>query len=252
MMTKMKKKLTKKFLIEEYKTKPLYKIVRENKIQFCDLVKLLKKYNIKRKIGYIHGLYSEHLITHCKCGKLKDNRAIQCQECYCKTLKGKTNPMFGKKCPDTKKRMTGKNNPNWIKDRNKVFPKCKDCGVPLKKYSHYRRCSRCAKLGHLNPAFINGKGRKPYPLKFNPQLKDSIRKRDNYQCQNPECNMTEEEHIIVYGQELHVHHIDYNKEHCNKDNLITLCLPCNMRVNYNRNYWKAIFKKIVEVIKNGK
>ena len=39
-----------------------------------------------------------------------------------------------------------------------------------------------------------------------------------------------------------VHHIDYNKQNCKENNLITLCLQCNNRVNSNRNYWKEYFQ----------
>jgi len=67
-----------------------------------------------------------------------------------------------------------------------------------------------------------------------------IKERDKYICQI--CNMTEEEHLTVYGQVLTVHHIDYDKKNCKKDNLKSLCLPCNNRVNYNKKYWENYFK----------
>ena len=54
--------------------------------------------------------------------------------------------------------------------------------------------------------------------------------------------MTEEEHIIVLGEALTVHHIDYDKENCKENNLITLCKQCNSRVNFNRKYWTNYFK----------
>ena len=60
-------------------------------------------------------------------------------------------------------------------------------------------------------------------------------------CQN--CGITEEEHIIINGQVLHVHHIDYNKENCSQDNLITTCQQCNLRANSNRDYWKELYLK---------
>ena len=115
------------------------------------------------------------------------------------------NPMYGKKRPDMKLvnkmirekgLLKGKNNPNWQ----------------------------------------NGIGKLPYPFEFNDKLKEKIRKRDNYICQN--CNITEEEHIIVFGIKLSVHHIDYIKNNCKEDNLITLCSGCNARANYNRDYWQ--------------
>jgi hypothetical protein len=54
--------------------------------------------------------------------------------------------------------------------------------------------------------------------------------------------MTEEEHLTVIGRTLEVHHIDYNKKNCKEENLITLCKWCNLRANYNRNYWKTYYQ----------
>lgn len=84
-----------------------------------------------------------------------------------------------------------------------------------------------------------------YPYEFNNNLKGKIRKRDSYTCQI--CGITEEEHIIVFGSLLHVHHIDYIKKNCNEENLISLCKSCHTRTNYNRDYWLDYFKiKIVK------
>jgi hypothetical protein len=57
--------------------------------------------------------------------------------------------------------------------------------------------------------------------------------------------MTEEEHLIVIGTALTIHHIDYNKQNCNEENLITLCKGCNTRANYNKDYWLIKYKKIL-------
>lgn len=103
-----------------------------------------------------------------------------------------------------------------------------------------------ANKGKKNNNYIDGLGTSPYPSQFNSDLKLKIRKRDNYTCQN--CGMTEEEHIIVIGQVLHVHHIDYNKQNCDEDNLITLCLWCNMRANKNREIWKESFRNKIGLI----
>ena len=54
--------------------------------------------------------------------------------------------------------------------------------------------------------------------------------------------MTEEEHLIVIGRVLHIHHIDYNKNNCSHINLITLCSSCNTRANYNKSYWKNFYE----------
>jgi len=94
-----------------------------------------------------------------------------------------------------------------------------------------------------NPNWQGGKSFEDYPPEFNDTLKLKIRKRDNYECQN--CGMTEEEHIIVYGSVLAVHHIDYNKQNCNEDNLIAVCNGCNARANFNRKIWQNFYKEKV-------
>jgi 5-methylcytosine-specific restriction endonuclease McrA len=98
-----------------------------------------------------------------------------------------------------------------------------------------------------HPNWQGGISKLPYSFKFNQELKEKIRKRDNYQCQNKECNITEEEHLIVYGQVLLIHHIDYDKQNCEDSNLVTLCKQCNSRVNFNKSYWMDYFNKKIEV-----
>lgn len=114
-----------------------------------------------------------------------------------------------------------------------------------RKISKTRIKNKVAK-GKNNPNFCNWSSKLPYSKEWTNELKEIIRRRDNYACQK--CFITEEEHLIVYGKVLTVHHIDYDKENCNENNLITLCGECNTRVNFNRNYWKEYFK---ELIKSG-
>jgi len=109
-------------------------------------------------------------------------------------------------------------------------------------------------LGIQNPNWLGGISKLPYPFKFNQELKEKIRKRDEYQCQNKECNMTEEEHLVVYGRVLTAHHIDYIKNNCNENNLISTCIQCNFRANYNRDMWKEYYQEIIasKGVLNGK
>lgn len=48
-----------------------------------------------------------------------------------------------------------------------------------------------------------------------------------------------------------VHHIDYNKQNNNPENLITLCNRCNSKVNFNREYWTQYFQEIMFRKKGG-
>jgi len=53
-------------------------------------------------------------------------------------------------------------------------------------------------------------------------------------------NLTKQEKRIL------IHHIDYDKQNCNENNLITVCNSCNSKVNYNRDYWFVYFKYFLE------
>lgn len=92
------------------------------------------------------------------------------------------------------------------------------------------------------PAWLGGISKLPYAFKFTMLLKESIRRRDNYICQK--CKITQKNHY----RKLDVHHIDYDKQNCKESNLITLCNRCNLKVNYNRDYWYAYFTYIIEEI----
>jgi len=128
---------------------------------------------------------------------------------------------------------------NHITMRNRNC-RCVDCGILLSRWDAVR-CQKHAKHGKLHPNYIDGRTDNfGYSRKFL-NLKLTIRERDNYICQN--CDMTEEEHIIVLGSALEVHHIDYDKTNNKKDNLITLCKSCNIRANYNRSHWLAIYQQ---------
>lgn len=95
--------------------------------------------------------------------------------------------------------------------------------------------------GELNPRWLGGISRHPYPFAFNDELKERIRLRDGFVCQL--CSLTNEEHIVIYGYDLIIHHIDYVKHNLSDDNLITACIQCNSRVNFNRDYWTDFFKQ---------
>ena len=79
--------------------------------------------------------------------------------------------------------------------------------------------------GRKSHFYVHGHGRYPYTSKFNSQLKERIRDRDNHICQL--CDRLESE----CDQKLDVHHIDYKKKNCNPNNLISLCRSCHLKTN---------------------
>lgn len=147
----------------------------------------------------------------------------------------------------------GENHPNYIK---RIETICDYCGKRLlfrprefkKQKYHFcnKICSYKFRIGDKSSNWKNGESIKPYSPDFNEKLKLEIRERDDFTCQL--CGITEEEHIIVFGNVLHIHHIDYDKMKCDKNKLITLCCSCNSRVNFNREYWQEYFtQKIKEI-----
>jgi hypothetical protein len=172
------------------------------------------------------------------CGKeLNDYQSKRCWNCYCLWIK----------IPE--------NNPNYKEGITKKF-------IAKRKYGsfkdrsaskEYRRKLSEALLGHIawnkgltgskSSSWIDGRSFEPYTEEFNSELKELIRKRDDYTCQK--CGIKQED----YYRKLDIHHIDYNKFNCFEDNLITLCQKCNSEVNFNRDYWQRYFE--LKIIKKG-
>ena len=134
----------------------------------------------------------------------------------------------------------------------KTYINCSYCGkeITIKKsklnsyINHY--CDNKCKNKHAsiiytldkNNNWRGGKSFEPYSIAFNKSLKDIIRKRDNFTCQV--CSE-------MRKQTLCVHHIDYNKNNCKQDNLISLCRKCHGKTSANRMYWEwqlKIFMKL--------
>ncbi len=96
--------------------------------------------------------------------------------------------------------------------------------------------------GKKNPNWQDGKSFEPYGLEFNKELKEKIKKRDNYECQY--CHKKQKDLLKDKWNrkiKLATHHIDYNKKNNNPLNLISLCPKCHNKTNYNREFWKRYF-----------
>lgn len=106
-------------------------------------------------------------------------------------------------------------------------------GKPQSKESNLKRS--LALSGPKSHLWRGGISFEPYPLGWNRIHREQIRNRDGYKCQL--CGV----HEVECSRRLHVHHIDYNKENIDPKNLISLCLSCHMKTNYNREYWITYF-----------
>lgn len=96
-----------------------------------------------------------------------------------------------------------------------------------------------AQLGEKSNNWRGGISFEPYPTIWTKKLKRSILKRDHYTCQ------------LCYKYGNVCHHIDYNKQNCEPNNLITLCFSCNAKVNFKRKYWEIFFTNFIKRRKNA-
>jgi 5-methylcytosine-specific restriction endonuclease McrA len=82
-----------------------------------------------------------------------------------------------------------------------------------------------------NHAYIDGRSKKPYGSGWTKVLKDKVKERDNYKCQN--CGISDD---------LVVHHIDNDKHNNKINNLITLCRSC-----HTIRHWRERDCELVDV-----
>lgn len=148
----------------------------------------------------------------------------------------------------------GKNNPHW--KGGKIWRICVWCGKEFKVYPSLKNktkfCprSKCFNKWHSenlsgknSPMWLGGKSFEPYGVAFNKKLKEQMRIRDNYRCQ--QCFRHENELFTKSGKKrkLYIHHIDYNKRNNNPENLISLCINCHGQTNFSRKDWNKHFQE---------
>jgi hypothetical protein len=99
--------------------------------------------------------------------------------------------------------------------------------------------------GDEHPNWQGGKSFEEYGKEFNKSVRDFVRNRDRYRCQ--ECFKHENELYYKNGKKynLHLHHIDYDKKNNKPENLIALCGSCHSQTNFKRDDWIKYFKKQV-------
>jgi len=89
-------------------------------------------------------------------------------------------------------------------------------------------CRGKAKTGENATQWKGGVSFEPYAPTFNKALKTAIRERDSYTCVScGDCGN-------------HVHHIDYDKDNSQWNNLVTLCDSCHGKSNHKRASYMAI------------
>ena len=192
---------------------------RERKKRFCSTI-CARSYNGKANLGKKR---SEETKNNMSISRMGDKNNFYGKKHTEETLaylskinKGTISKRKGMKQPST----TGENNP------------AKRPEVRLKISQNLQ--GKMSRFGKDNPNFIDGRSYFPYSYEFNKKTKKYILARDDHTCQN--CGEKES---------LSVHHIDYNKQNSEEDNLITLCIRCNSRANKNREEWFYFYKGIL-------
>lgn len=113
----------------------------------------------------------------------------------------------------------------------KIRPEISGENSPAKR-PEVREKLRLANIGSKNPQWRGGLTQDPYGIKFNKELKSQIKKRDNYTCQECGC----------IKKFLCVHHVDYDKQNNDRNNLISLCRSCHSKTNFKRKDWTKYFQ----------
>jgi 5-methylcytosine-specific restriction endonuclease McrA len=181
-----------------------------------------------QKFGYI----SKELCKHSH----KKVVAI-CEEC--KKIRDVEIKQYRKFCHHCT--LIGERHPNYKTGYTMIKHYC-SCGKDITNRA--KHCMSCAQKERMkDPRNTNnwqgGLSYLPYSIEWTPQLRKEIRDRDNHECQI--CHKSEEDN----GQVLTVHHIDYNKENCKEENLISLCFRCHNKTSNNRDYYYSYFTQFL-------
>lgn len=133
----------------------------------------------------------------------------------------------------------GKITPDWVKEKISLSEKGRSAWNKGKTYSSPKQSLAMSMENNSN--WKGGISFELYPREWVDDLRDSIRKRDSYMCQI--CGVSQNE-LTGFHKKLPIHHINYDKNNLNPNNLITLCNSCHIKTNYNRDYWIEYFNGI--------
>ncbi len=180
-----------------------------------------KKCYIKNKIPCNKGIYKKLLNRVCiNCKKkykayIHTNKKFCSRKCY-KEWKEKGLDATYNICIVCGKKY--KTKPCWLKRHRTKYcsKKCQYIGIR----------ERYSLSGGSN--WQGGKSFEPYSSEFNKELKEKIRKRDNYTCQR--CGKIEKELKGIH-KHLDIHHKNFNKKDSKPENLISYCKRCHTTIN---------------------
>lgn len=114
-----------------------------------------------------------------------------------------------------------------------------------------RKLSQLAscRVGEKNSHWRGGRSFEPYCPKFNTDLRRRVRSFFEERCVL--CGNPRKEG----GRDLHVHHVEYNKEACCDGlpvHFAALCHSCHSKTNNDRERWEAMLHRIIDEIYDGR
>jgi hypothetical protein len=139
--------------------------------------------------------------------------------------------------PEQRKQISNtlKGNKNASGKRSEEFCKLRSIIQTGKRPSlETRMKTALSQKGSKSHFWLGGLTKDPYPDEWTHVFKREIRERDGYTCQ-----------VCGYPGRC-IHHIDYNKQNLDPDNLITLCAKDHARTNFYRKEWQESLLAIVE------
>ncbi len=106
-------------------------------------------------------------------------------------------------------------NKKYHKENKKAI--CIICGNPAPVVFCSKKCEGIGQRGEKSHFWKGGISKNPYPFTWTEKLRRKIRRRDAYLCMM--CGRHQDE----FNRSHDIHHIDGDKDNCNKENLICLC-----------------------------
>lgn len=118
------------------------------------------------------------------------------------------------------------------------YPKNPAAAQAKTRATRIRKRTPCLS-GKNHPNWRGGKEANIAASEFTEEVKNKIRERDSFICQL--CGDTQEQ----TKRKFPIHHIDYDRNNCAEENLITLCHSCHGSTNFDREYWTNLLQKEV-------
>lgn len=138
--------------------------------------------------------------------------------------------------------MTGRHHSQQTKDKLSLKFKGKKLSLEHRQKAIKNLANHHFQAGEKHRYWQGGISFEPYGIAFNEKLKERVRKRDSYRCQ--QCFRHQDELFAKTGRKysLMIHHIDYNKKNNVESNLISLCNSCHAQTNFDRVDWTKYFQ----------